>query len=216
MKLYDYELSANCYKVRLILGFLGVKADLVPVDFHPGNEHRSEAFLDINPMGQLPVLEDAGHIFRESQAILTWLAVTRDASQQWFPVGDAPRLAKVQQWLGFAEALNPTLCAARLQSNFGVPGDAPATQAAGHRLMRVLDEHLWFQEQEGHGWLVDGPEPTVADVAVFPGVILSEEGGISRQDYPAIRRWTDRFRRIPGFSVMSGVFPASPAREIAA
>ena len=40
--------------------------------------------------------------------------------------------------------------------------------------------------------------------------MLSEEGGISRMDYPALRRWTDRVRRIPGFKVMPGIFPASP------
>ncbi len=45
-----------------------------------------------------------------------------------------------------------------------------------------------------------------------PYVMLSEEGGISRQDYPAIRRWCDRVKRIRGFTVMSGVFLAGPAR----
>jgi glutathione S-transferase len=45
--------------------------------------------------------------------------------------------------------------------------------------------------------------------------MLSEEGGISRQDYPAIRRWTDRVRRIPGFMVMSGIFPAGRAKDAA-
>jgi glutathione S-transferase len=44
-------------------------------------------------------------------------------------------------------------------------------------------------------------------------VILSEEGGVSRQDYPAIRRWTDRVKRIPGFTVMPGVFPAGPGHS---
>jgi glutathione S-transferase len=38
--------------------------------------------------------------------------------------------------------------------------------------------------------------------------MLSEEGGISRLPYPAIRRWTDRVKRIPGFIVMPGIFPA--------
>jgi len=54
--------------------------------------------------------------------------------------------------------------------------------------------------------------PTVADIAIFPDVILSEEGGISRLDYPAIRRWTDRVKRIPRFTVMPGIFPAGDAR----
>jgi len=40
-------------------------------------------------------------------------------------------------------------------------------------------------------------------------VVLSEEGGISRLDYPALRRWTDRVKRIPGFEVMPGIFGAS-------
>jgi glutathione S-transferase len=42
--------------------------------------------------------------------------------------------------------------------------------------------------------------------------MLSEEGGVFRQDYPAIRRWCDRFKRTPGFIVMSGIFPTSAAK----
>ena len=53
----------------------------------------------------------------------------------------------------------------------------------------------------------------MADIAIFPDVILSEEGGISRLDYPALRRWTDRVKRIGGFTTMPGIFPAGPARR---
>jgi hypothetical protein len=42
-------------------------------------------------------------------------------------------------------------------------------------------------------------------------VILSEEGGISRLPYPAIRRWTDRVKQIPDFTAMAGVFGVSAA-----
>jgi len=34
---------------------------------------------------------------------------------------------------------------------------------------------------------------------------------VSRIDYPAVRRWTDRVKRFDGFVSMSGVFPAGPA-----
>jgi glutathione S-transferase len=37
---------------------------------------------------------------------------------------------------------------------------------------------------------------------------LSEDADLPRDDYPALRRWHDRFKRLPGFRVMSGVFPA--------
>ena len=46
-------------------------------------------------------------------------------------------------------------------------------------------------------------------------IMLSEEGGISRQDYLAIRRWCDRVKRTEAFIVMSGVFPAGPAKAAA-
>jgi len=75
----------------------------------------------------------------------------------------------------------------------------------------VLDEHLWFREQEGLEWVCEAEHPTIADIAIFPDVVLSEEGGISRLDYPALRRWTDRVRHLPGFVPMSGIFAPRPA-----
>ena len=83
------------------------------------------------------------------------------------------------------------------------------SRARAHALFRVLDEHLWYGEQAGRLWVAGGPRPTVADLALFPQAMLSEEGGVSRQDYPALRRWSDRVKRIPGFTVMSGIFPAA-------
>ena len=43
--LYDYELSGNCYKLRLLLSFLQIEYKTVPVEFYPGREHKSEWFL---------------------------------------------------------------------------------------------------------------------------------------------------------------------------
>ncbi|MDE0194208.1 MAG: 2Fe-2S iron-sulfur cluster-binding protein [bacterium] len=51
---------------------------------------------------------------------------------------------------------------------------------------------------------------TVADIAVFPDVALSGEGGISHEDYPALRRWAERVQRLPGFVDMPGVLPVAP------
>jgi len=43
--------------------------------------------------------------------------------------------------------------------------------------------------------------------ALFPEVALSEEGGVSRADYPAVRRWTDRVKCVDRFVTMPGIFP---------
>ncbi|MEX0301569.1 MAG: glutathione S-transferase family protein [Leisingera sp.] len=211
MKLYDYELSGNCYKIRLMLSILGVGYETRTIDFYPGAEHKSDWFLEINPLGQLPVIEDEGRVLRDAQAILTYLAVKHDNSSHWYPADDPARLGEVAQWLAFADGITGTASAARLHDGLFYDLDVEAARKGAHRLFRILDEHLWFAEQQGQDWICSGDHPTIADIACFPYVALSEEGGISRQDYPAIRRWMDRVKRIPGFIGMSGVFPASPA-----
>jgi glutathione S-transferase len=208
LTLYDYELSGNCYKIRLMLGFLRLEHQTRHVDFHPGHEHKSDWFLELNPMGQLPVIEDDGLILRDANAILTYLASRYDRTGQWGYGSEPACNGRIAQWLGFAADLSASIGAARLHDAFGFDLDAEPARAAGKRQLRILDEHLWFAEAAGHAWLVQGDHPTIADVACFPYTALSEDADLPRDDYPAIRRWHDRFKRIDGFRAMSGVFPA--------
>lgn len=206
LKLYDYPLSVNCYKQRLLLAILGLEYEAVPVDFFPGWEHKGDEFRKINPLGHIPVIDDDGYVLWDAHAILVYLATKYDATRSWYPVDDPERLGQTASWLLFAEGTTNTASAARLHVNLGYDFDLETTRAGAHRLFRVLDEHLWFREQAGERWVVAGSHPTIADLAIFPDVILSEEGGISRLDYPALRRWTDRIKRIPGFVAMPGIF----------
>jgi glutathione S-transferase len=209
IKLYDYELSGNCYKVRLLLSILGIPFERIELDFHPGREHRRPAFLAINPLGQLPVIDDDGLVLRDAQAILVYVAAQYDTTERWLPRRDAAMLGQTAMWLGFAENLTVTAGAARLNDTLFHDCDIEKCRAGAHSLLRVLDEHLWFGEQAGQDWLCSPDHPTIADLACFPYVMLSEEGGISRLPYPAIRRWTDRVKRIPGFTLMPGILPSA-------
>jgi glutathione S-transferase len=208
LTLYDYELSGNCYKIRLLLGFLGTLHQTRHVDFHPGHEHKSDWFLELNPLGQLPAIDDGGLILRDANAILTYLAARHDPTGQWGYGADPTRNGLIAQWLGFAADLTGSIGGARLHDAFGFDLDADAARKTGKRLLRILDEHLWFEEAADHAWLVPAAHPTIADIACFPYTALSEDADLPRDDYPAIRRWHDRFKRLAGFRVMSGVFPA--------
>ena len=210
--LYDFELSGNCYKLRLLMSMLKLPYDIMPVDYYPGRENRADWFLRLNPFGQLPVLKDNDLVLSDSGAILAYLAKTYDQSKSWFP--DDPAItAEVLRWHAIADDITATSSAARLALGFDYDFDLAKAQSGAHRIFRLMDEHLWFGEQAGRDWLCSPAHPTTADIACFPYVMLSEEGGIARQDYPALRRWTDRVRRIPGFVVMSGIFPAGRALE---
>ena len=211
IKLYDYLLSVNCYKQRLLLSILDVPYETVDVDFYPGWEHKGTDFKKINPLGHIPVIDDDGFVLWDAHAILIYLASNYDPAGTWYPTRDPRRLGEVASWLLFAEGTTNTASAARLHVNLGYDFDLEACQAGAHRLFRVLDEHLWFREQEGQEWVASGPSPTIADIALFPDVVLSEEGGISRLDYPALRRWTEHVQRLPGFIDMPGMFPVARA-----
>ena len=205
--LYDYELSGNCYKVRLLLSLLAIPHSLHPIDFYPGREHKSPWFLQLNPLGQLPLLQDGELLLRDAQAILVYLASRYDASGRWYPRTIPEQLGIIGVWLGFANEISATAGAARLQEAMFYEGDVEQARAGAHALFRILDEQLWFSEQASSGWLCGAEYPSIADIACFPYVMLSEEAGIARRDYPAIRRWCDRIRLLPGFTPMAGVIP---------
>ena len=162
MKLYDYELSGNCYKIRLMLSFLEREFESRTVDFYPGREHKSPELMQLNPLGQLPILEDGDLILRDAQAILTYLAVKYDLTGKWYPVSDPERLGQVAQWLAFADGITSTASAARLHDTLFYELDVEAARAGAHRLFRILDEHLWFAEMADQDWICSGDHPTIA------------------------------------------------------
>lgn len=204
MKLYDYVLSGNCYKVRLLASVLNLKFEAVPVDFYPGREHRTASFREINPLGQIPVLEDDGIYLRDAQAILVYVANRYDVSKQWWPANDPAKVGLVQQWLAFADQITATASAARLHDMLGYDLDVEAARAGARRLFRVLDDHLTEQEFADHSWIV-GETPTIADIACFPYTALAADGGIELTPFKAVQRWLRNVTDLPNFIPMPGI-----------
>lgn len=204
--LHDYDLSADGYAVRLLLSILAIEYELVPVEYYPAREHEGDTFRALNPLASLPVLVDGDLVLTEVGGILGHLAARHDRSRRWLPLDDADALGRVMDGLGLAARLSVSAGLARLADAMMLPIDVAPARAEARRLLRVIDERLWFGETEGHSWLCPGPEPSIADLACFPHLALAEEGGIELAEYPAIRRWLDRVRRLPGFIVMPGVF----------
>ncbi len=191
MKLYDLGPSGNCYKVRLFAALANIDLELVAVDFANG-AHKKPPLSELNPLGQLPILDDGGHIVRDSQAILVYLAGTY-GGLAWWP--DNPRgQAEIVQWLSFtANEIQQSLNAARLVQKFGYPLDKAAALAKAPAVLKLLDEHL-----QRHDWLaVD--RPTIADCAVYPYVVLAPEGSVDLGPYGNVARWMTRLESLPGY-----------------
>ena len=197
IRLYDFELSGSCYKVRLLLNILKVSCERIPVDFL-GKEHKTERFLKLSPLGELPVLEDGDVRLRDAQSILVYIARQYDRSNTWFP--DAPdSMGRIMQWLSFGGNELMAASGARLVRMLNYPFDLPALQARAIAALRILEAHLSDREflELGH--------PTIGDIACFPHVAMAGEAGIELKPYSNILRWIDRVRQIPGFIPMPGI-----------
>lgn len=201
--LYDFELSANCYKVRLFLAILKLKYSRVAMNIFPLREHRRPEFLKINPLGQLPVLIDGDTVLRDSHAILIHLARTYDKSGSWLP-SDAKAFDVVMMWLFFAASELSGARAARLHDMLDIPADAEAATQSARKAFRIMDDHMTQRDHQDGAWFA-GDTPTLADLALFPSIALSRDFGVEHDEYPALRRWMRRVRGIDGFIVMPGV-----------
>ncbi|MEP3633503.1 MAG: glutathione S-transferase family protein [Shimia thalassica] len=202
MKLYDYILSPSCYKVRLLASLIGAKLDLQPVDFHPGQEHKGDALLTLNPAGAIPILEDGAFVLTESSAMLAYLAAT--TAPDWEGRETPDMSAKVQQWLAFSHRLTASLGGARLVEMLHGNGDLDALQGAGIAALRELEAALFEQRLAGQSFLAGG-QPTIADIACFPYVALAPDGSVTLDPYPSIRLWMRAIRSLPGFIEMPGI-----------
>lgn len=210
--LYNYVLSGNCYKVRLMARLLDVPYETRAVDFYPGFEHRSEDMLALNPAGTLPVLTSGELVLTDSAAMLAWLALNFDTSGHWFPAADPVLGPEVQQWLAFAGRLTNSAGHARLHAILNWPVDPDSVEKAAIKDLRELELALSDRVFEGRTWLV-GEHPTIADIACFPYVALSPDAGLEHDGYPAIRNWLYAVRRLPGFVTMPGIHELHELRE---
>lgn len=190
-KLYDLELSGNCYKVRLLAALLGVPLQIVPVDFLNG-AHKKSPVVDLNPFGELPVFQDGDVTLRDSQAILVYMA-RKWGGESWLPT-EPSDLAQVVEWLMVAEnEIARSLNDARLHDKFGYKLDVGQAREKATRILGILESRL-----KRGDWLALG-HPTIADIACMPYVALGHEGGISLEQYPAVKAWIGRIKALPGF-----------------
>lgn len=195
--LYEFALSGNCHKVRLMLGLLGVNYTSVSVNDNLG-EHKSTEFLEMNPFGQVPVLKDGNTVIRDSQAILVYLA-HQYGGEQWWP-NNAISLAHIAAWLSTAaneEAHGPNPL--RRHYKWGSNINLIEAQQVTNSLLNIMNIRL-----TRHEWIaVD--VISVADVALYPYIALAHEGQVDLSPYSFVLAWIDRVKALPGYVGMQGM-----------
>jgi len=194
MKLYRFPISGHSHRVELFLSLLGLPVELINVDLVAGAQKTPE-FLEMNPFGQVPVIQDGEVTLADANAILVYLA-SKYSDGQWLP-HDPVQAAEVQRWLSVAAGLvayGPA--AARLVKLFKAPFNVDEVTGRAQRLFEVMDKVLQKSP------FLAGAAPTLADIANYSYIAHAPEGGVSLAPYPHLRTWLASIEALPGFIPM--------------
>jgi glutathione S-transferase len=193
-QLYDFPLSANCYKVRLLLTQLEIPFERINVNLLQA-ETRLPEFLEKNPTGKVPVLEILPEVFlSESGAILTYLA----EGTEYFP-GDRLTQTRVLQWLFFeqyslsANLSRPRFYISVLKQPDKVTHLIDYWRELGYQALDTMEEHL-----TNHSFFVNDCY-TIADIALYAYTHVASEGGYNMSKYSAIQSWCERVKAQPNY-----------------
>lgn len=195
--LHGTERSGHVHRVVLLLRMLEIPYRFVSA---PAEVRRTPEFRRLNPLGEIPVLEDGADRICDSNSILVYLAKRHAPGSQWLPE-EPLAAASVQRWLSIAAGEikhGPAL--ARAIAQWSDPGDRNSAVRITARLFQFMDDYLADRD-----FLAAG-HPTIADLACYSYIAHAPEGGISLQPYPAVRRWLSRVEALPRFVPM----PRSP------
>lgn len=186
---YDWNLSPNCFKTKILLNELGIEYEQRSVD----REVMQSPVYSKFPAREAPALEDGDVALSESGAIALYLAekfsgpVPRDAGSRALMLRalfyEASTLAAVIGGRGFfGEVMKPE--AARDTRRMGVLAEEAQSVA------RVLGEMLGGREYFAG-------EFSVADIQLYAGVSKAIEHGLFREPPPNLVAWNERVGQRP-------------------
>jgi len=199
MKLYHNPLSPNVRRVRLTAAVLGIELEEVVVDFAKG-EHKSPAYLALNPNGAVPMLVDGDFALTESRAIMQYLASTKPESgllprdekeridvtrwQFW----DASHFSPVLGTIAFEKLMKPMM-------GLGAPDVAKIEEnlKGFRRWAAVLDARL-----AGRDYVV-GSTLTVADLTLASSLMYARQAEVPVAEFKNIDAWFNRISELDGW-----------------
>ncbi|MFM2483303.1 glutathione S-transferase family protein [Celerinatantimonas sp. YJH-8] len=134
MKLYGRATSLNVQKILWFIEELGLDYEHIELGGKFKGLDTAE-FHQLNPMGKVPVLVDAGHAVWESHTILRYLAATYAAKSHWYSQ-DAYERSIYERWMDWAHLEFQSAFIGIFQNYYRVP----PSQREVTRVQRELDQ----------------------------------------------------------------------------
>ncbi len=199
MKIYSSTVAPNPRRVRIFLAEKGIEVPYEDVDIGAAVNRKPEFRRNINPMGEVPVLElDDGTHIAESVAICRYFEELHP-DPPLFGVGARER-ALVEMWNRRMEfqVLLPVAQTFRNTSEFfkgriaQVPQYAEVCRAAAEKIYTWLDEELAARR------FIAGDRFTIADITALCAVDFARVSKIRiRPEQKNLARWREEVSARP-------------------
>ncbi|KAI9919239.1 hypothetical protein PsorP6_011984 [Peronosclerospora sorghi] len=222
-KLYAYPISQPARAVYWLCKLNNHQIEYKLI--HPGKgETRTESFLQLNPVGKIPVLKDGEFVLTErwatmgsmclfptlydvttcisSHAIMLYLAEKHGWST-WYPkdIKIRARIHEYTNWHHLNTRRSSEVFHDQLMVNLG--RGTPAMDATLKKKEKIISDIfriLEFWLRHDNAYLVSNTKPTIADLSCYNEVVQLEVMGFLafiEKDFPKAALWLKRMKELP-------------------
>ena len=195
--IHGRQTSSNVQVVMCALGEMGLPHERLDVGGHFGGNTTPE-YLELNPMGRVPLMQDGALTLFESHAILRYLCSKPEGHSLW--PQDATARAKIDQWMEWSKVnFYPVLTykvfwqLVRENSttrNYALVAEGVAELA---RLLQIAEAQI-----AKSGWLA-GDHFSLADIAFGTHLYRYFNTEFEKHDFPHIAAYYETLCERPAY-----------------
>ena len=207
-RLHYFPESGNSYKLALMLTLCGQAFEPVWTDFGGGVTRTPAWRAAVNPMGEIPVLEDGPERLTQTAPILLRLS---ERYGKFGGTDEADRF-EVLRWLFWDNhKLTGYMATYRYNRAFTPSPDSVVQAYLKRRIddyLGILDTHLRDRA------FAIGDKPTVADISMMAYLSFpkNEAGYDLPVSHPSIAAWLSRLAALPGWQAPYDLLPGQRLR----
>ncbi len=188
LKIYGHFMSMPTNKVRLCVSYLGLPHEYIHVDLQTGEQLKPE-YLQINPAGRVPAIDDSGFKLSQSDAINKYLCALSGPSS--FYPQEPQEQAVVNQWADMGSQ-HVMQAMARVFFNrivcklLGQEPDMASIKVGESMLARDLPLINTQFSKSAH---LAANHITLADINLLAALEPADMCGVDLTEYAAITKW---------------------------